>query len=505
MGKTDRRGRGPTPGWRGLLPLAAALVAAAAGGCEVDSGQAPGNLPPETELFVQGDSLNTLSYVQILHWWGTDPDGSVAGYVYRWSDPWAPEPDDSLWAEDTTWVWTEAATDTFVVPVGGSFAERTFEVAAVDEAGLADPSPAAQLFPVSNHPPTVSWSEDLELPAVTLPAASFAWTPEDPDGRSTVTRALLWLEPDSAGSVRIIEGDTVAAVLPEQFQGIYGERTVKLQVFDEAATGSNVIEHTWTVEEPTGDILLIDNVSPEVPGQSTFDDPFYADVMETVAPGRVQTLDVDSWGGFRTSAEVFPLFDLYEAVVWYSGPAEDDNDAAMRRNLQQAEEGLREYLEAGGRVFLCATNLFGDNAGLSTDFYDEVAGLDTLYTILDPEGAPITDIALPSRTLVLVDPRLADPAADPDTTPPDTLEMRTFSRNVEFFSAPEPERRLFWLAPGTLDTVQVPQQTYAEFHCGVRLEVGPGRLALLTFPLSRAGRRGNHVQIGASLIQWLLE
>jgi hypothetical protein len=485
----------------GFLALGLLLLA---WGCEVDPGVPPANQPPETELFVQGSDLDTLNYRQILHWWGTDRDGEVVGYVYRWSEPWEPEPGDSLWSEDSSWVFTTATTDTFVVPVGGSYAERTFEVAAVDDQGAVDPTPARQTFKLHNYPPTVSWSRDLELPELTLPATSFAWTPEDPDGRETIAYAVMWLDGDSAATARVIWGDTVAAVYPEQFQGRYGERTVYLQVFDEAESGSNILEHTWTVEAPTGDILLLDNVSDEVPGGATYDDPFYAAVMEAVAPGRVQTLEMEVWGGFRTAAEVLPLFRLYEAVVWYSGPAEDDNDRLMRRNLEMAEEGIRSYLEEGGRVYLCATNIFGDAGALSETFFHEVAGLDTLYTMLDPDGEPITDIALPSRTLVLVTPTLLDPGADPETAPPDTLQMRTFSRNVEFFSAPAPEERLFWLAPATLDTTDIPQQRYAEFHCGVRRTYGAGRLALLTFPLSRAGRRNNHEEIGRALLEWLL-
>jgi len=65
-----------------------------------------GNQPPQTHLFLQvaqtqisvSDTLSDGTIVtrlytagldttpsrQIVHWWGDDPDGSVAGYYYQW-------------------------------------------------------------------------------------------------------------------------------------------------------------------------------------------------------------------------------------------------------------------------------------------------------------------------------------------------------------------------------------------------------------------------------------
>ncbi|MBU1702470.1 MAG: hypothetical protein KJ970_06530 [Candidatus Eisenbacteria bacterium] len=497
---------------RNLIPslILCAVVTAAifSNGCEVDSGVGRPNLPPQTNIFVKQDTLNPLNYQQVIHWWGSDTDGFVAAFLYKWSAPWTPAPEDTLWTEDSTWVWTQATSDTFLLPVEGSYRRLTFEVMAIDNEDLTDPTPATQVFTALNNPPTVEWSRGWVLPTRSLPATSFAWSPEDPEGRNTVAYALLWLEPDSAGTVQRVERDTVASVLPEQFKvdgvPLYGERTMKLQVFDEAATGSNVLEHTWTVDGPSGPILLIDNVSAWVPGYTT-EDNFYRNILESIAPGLVHVLDVERDGGFRAGAEVFPLFSLFDAVIWYSGPAVESNDASMKENLEKAEKGLAEYLQWGGHLYLSATNLFGTNGGLTNSSFRELTGSDTLYTHIYNE-AVTTNITLPSPNYpILLNPDVLNPTADPIISPPDTLTMQQRAVNVEFFSSPPEENRLLWLAPATLDTSDIHQQAYAEFHCGIRRQVSEGRLVLMTFPLSRASRLGNHVAVGTALLEWLLE
>jgi hypothetical protein len=45
------------------------------------------NLTPETELAVQGDSLPILFYKFPMAWLGSDPDGVVDHYRYRWLCP----------------------------------------------------------------------------------------------------------------------------------------------------------------------------------------------------------------------------------------------------------------------------------------------------------------------------------------------------------------------------------------------------------------------------------
>ena len=67
-----------------LLPMIVFGLLLTGVGCEEDAGTLPGNFPPATYLSVIGADLDTTDYRKILHWWGSDRDGEVAGYMIRW-------------------------------------------------------------------------------------------------------------------------------------------------------------------------------------------------------------------------------------------------------------------------------------------------------------------------------------------------------------------------------------------------------------------------------------
>ena len=76
--------------------VAAAVLLAA--GCGVKGTLAP-NTPPETIVFVEGP-VDTVNHVVTLRWFGSDPDGRVVRYDYRFVYPAGQEPagyDSSVW------------------------------------------------------------------------------------------------------------------------------------------------------------------------------------------------------------------------------------------------------------------------------------------------------------------------------------------------------------------------------------------------------------------------
>jgi hypothetical protein len=161
----------------GAFALAAATALASLH-CAREEAPYPINQPPATYLAVVGDSLNTANYHIILDWWGTDRDGTVIGYAYRWSAPWRPAEDDSLWWEDTGWTFTSATRDTFDVPIEGAQAVRTFFVRAIDNDLAGDPEPARQVFRLENAVPIIAWTDTTRHPTLarpSLPAISFAF------------------------------------------------------------------------------------------------------------------------------------------------------------------------------------------------------------------------------------------------------------------------------------------------------------------------------------------
>jgi hypothetical protein len=486
--RARRRGR-PTLVWLARGAALAALLWFAGAGC-LNQERLPENRPPRTYLALQGENLRPNLYRTMLSWWGSDIDGEVIGYAYRWDGPWHPAPGDSLWWEDTSWAFTTATRDTFDVPVAGFYAERTFTVRAIDDQLLADPQPPSQLFRLENFPPIVSWTDTTRHPTLarpSLPAISFAWTPEDYDGRETIDHALLWLDTqpgeDSAASAVRVVGDTVAAFFDEQFQGRYGQRTVYLQVFDRAATPSNVISWTWTVVPPQGDYLLIDNAGERVAGPQRAEDGFWRDRMDAVFPGSYHVYDVWSDGVFRSLQEVTAILDLFRGVVWYGGWMYDggaESDRQLREALELAAPALWDYVASGRSVLISAHNALGTEGALSPSFYKDEFGIAEVYThfVIDEY---ISDLQLPRSTAVRCGPAVGGS---------DSLLVAIPIDRTDFFGITAGAEPLFWVDPGVLDSASVPANYENPVYVGAIAERGEGRLALCSTLLSHF-RRGD--------------
>lgn len=250
---------------------AGALTAALLGAACDDSiaPDPPGGLnrPPETWLVVLSDSLGPQFYKLVLRWQGSDPDGRVGRYRLRWTclelSSGECQPPDST---ETT-----ATVDTFALQVPGATGRYRFEVAAVDDDGTADPTPARQEFDVYNTPPVVAF-EPGTLPSQTLPAVTFylesadpdsTADPEDRDSRTDLLEYRAWLDgplPQVVRTAPVAQGSVTFR--PEDFGGRYGTRTVTVVVLDDGGAASAPIQSTWEVTEPPDrgiGILLVDD------------------------------------------------------------------------------------------------------------------------------------------------------------------------------------------------------------------------------------------------------
>src|SRR5512140_2317663 len=93
-------------------PLALAVAVSVATlvtvlGCSKNPGPPLANVPPDTQLSISIPNLVTSSadshlvvYRQAMHWWGTDIDGTVIGYVWRivTENPAGVPTDSTVWA-----------------------------------------------------------------------------------------------------------------------------------------------------------------------------------------------------------------------------------------------------------------------------------------------------------------------------------------------------------------------------------------------------------------------
>ena len=147
-----------------LLILVLAIATGFATGCGVKGTLAP-NIPPQTVVFVEGP-VDTVNHVVTLRWFGSDPDGEVVRYEFRFVYPTGQAP---AGYDSSAWNSTTRRDSTFAVYTASGYSMPTFVIRAIDNDGEPDPTPARQTFQFKNDPPTVQLIGAPVLPGTTLP------------------------------------------------------------------------------------------------------------------------------------------------------------------------------------------------------------------------------------------------------------------------------------------------------------------------------------------------
>jgi hypothetical protein len=347
-----------------ITALAVAVMAGFLAGCSKDLGRPRSNSSPETGVFVEGP-LDTVNYAVKMYWWGQDVDGEVVGFYYRWTC------DDPAVPVDTNWVFTTATNQDFILPVPDGFALQTFWVKAVDNANEEDPTPAIQDFPLRNQMPSVTLNAAL-LPTSTLPAVTFFWTGTDPDGDNTIVYYVVWL--DGKEDSPLVVAGTDTTIGPDYLDS-YGSRTFYVRPVDESQGSCPPASHTWTVLEPVGEVLLVDDVPATVAGAS-ITDAFYRSLLDSlVGAGAYTVFDVAAQGTFRSPAEVGLILPLFQQVVWYG-----DTRATPSAALSMGQSGIGQFLDGGGSLYVEGVATLGDNGSLPISFARAYFGIDSLRT-----------------------------------------------------------------------------------------------------------------------------
>ena len=155
-----------------------------AGCSSVETPPTPGNKYPETQLTYAPIELDTTTFRVHFYWNGSDVDGEVVQFRFAidQEDTLPPPEWHSTTAKDTTFL--------FLVDPVAALRLHTFKIAAQDDDGLIDPTPATRSFSAKTVPPT---SEIIRGPAATNPIVgpnfTFEWAGIDPDGGETGGRA----------------------------------------------------------------------------------------------------------------------------------------------------------------------------------------------------------------------------------------------------------------------------------------------------------------------------
>jgi len=325
------------------------------------------NLPPETSIFISSaDTLNPTQSVQVISWDGRDPDGFVIGFYYTWVEN--PDTND--------WIFTKAYSDTFALAITGSKAYYWFQVKAIDDDSLVDPTPARQLFTIKNSEPVISWTTNSQIPDTTYTVASFNWSATDLDGDSTIAN-FEWALDDTSNWTSI-SGQLRTVTINANNGLAEGNHCFYLRAIDIAGAKSKVIRMPegaavfWYVKEPVNGYLLIDDHNTETVG-SGYPDKYYKGMLKTLV-GDYNYWNIEKL--FPASITQFTeTLKLFDRVIWYTDLiVETDN------HFIAAQVAIPEVLQQGGKViYVCQFNT-GFGAQGDPLAFTPVSALDSYYS-----------------------------------------------------------------------------------------------------------------------------
>ncbi len=353
----------------GAVLLAVAAMGLAAG-CGKTPGEPPANLAPKTYLFLSipatsaADSVHLVPYRQAMHWWGTDKDGTVAGYEWRIVTM-------TLAGQDSAasgWAFTTRSDSTFDFPAPNPRVRRAFEIRAIDDLGLADPAPVRQELYLKNDPPTASFKRSL-VPATVLPSLTVYWSGRDPQGVGTLDRYLLWVKGTPEAQAIVVSAPESSGTLgPSMLAGPDGPRTIYIRPIDRGGMTGALDSVTTTVRALVGDVLVIDDCPAE---QSLLIRDFYPTQVDSLLGAGHRTLmrvaadpfGTAGLGALRSRAEADSLLSRMRYVVYYREAA--SVLTSYSQTLRYMQNGLQSLLARGGGLYLGGPVIVGSDSSLS--------------------------------------------------------------------------------------------------------------------------------------------
>lgn len=152
-----------------IVPVTLAVAA----GCDWFENPVESNLPPDTEILDCAPTGARVGDDLWLDWNGHDPDGMIEGYEWSYDDgPWVRGEAGSILIEDVT------------------LGRHVFKVRAIDEDGVADPTPAVCTFTVSADPEPVDRIVLVELFTTT-------WCRNCPNAEGALVQLLTQIGSDN--------------------------------------------------------------------------------------------------------------------------------------------------------------------------------------------------------------------------------------------------------------------------------------------------------------------
>ncbi len=491
------------------------------------------NSKPETYISLFPDSSLGESTSNLhIHWWGTDKDGWVVGYVFSF--------------DKKNWFWTFKNDSVFKLPIFGPDTTYDFWVFAVDntlktklEEGAKvnfidkngnglwdegegfeilpddcyDDTPASLRFPIKNTPPSVEFAMTgeftgtrLDVPDTTFPIVSFQWIATDIDGDNTISEFWVALNDTTnwvvvPGQFRFLtlladnfsQSDSVAdaRVIPNSTQtlgrvSVQGTLKMRLNadnVFylkarDVAGAFSTTIRmpsegKKWFVKRPKGNLLIVADY-----GVADNSINFYKSIFDTLVGGNYDVWDLRVGARYPRRGSLVPPFPrvdfaevlakFYKYVFWISSD---------EMNFDIAAISLPKFKSVGGKT------LFSFILPQSTapDFNVGKALSDLSGVVDSVSSSPLTGF-VPSGTRILN----YNPSNPSESSNYPVLVRDSPSDNpidggkiVAFLRALYPSvnaRPIYWLEP---------QSAWGNRSFTVGVESNDGNFVLVGFPIYR--------------------
>jgi len=364
------------------------------------------NNPPETQIFVESINLsgdNRLNSVVSLFWSGEDIDGYIKGFEL------------SINSGDWVFVTAEDSTFKFDIPEGSDTVDVSFEVRAIDNLDLPDPTPASLIVPIKNTPPTAKFDSIRLIPDTVFSVFSAAWQAIDIDGQETLSEVSIkinegdWytLDPNTAFITLVPSNPTQTGsqnaqvyigsdanlsteALNDLRVGDFNEMYIKAQDISGAESPIDT-SNVFYIEPQGSDLLVIDaHTLPPAP------DALYNSTILNVY-GAYDYLDLTT--NFPTYWDpTFGLYlQLYDKIFWYSNGFEYE-EFGERMLLEVAALSLNDFVQEGGKLFVTAkfpsTFNSSDKNGISSVF--SLLPMDSLATTSTAPRIRRDSLATPS-------------------------------------------------------------------------------------------------------------
>lgn len=343
------------------LSLITALAAGVLGCVNMfDTSPANDNEPPNTTMAnipKEGDSLFALV---TLYWDGEDNDGYINYYRYRYTTYYLLEGQtiddvspDAIGYHD--WVDTSATSVVLAFDSPAAVNYQMVEVAAVDNSGNVDETPATKSFftyPTSFPETRITYPVDH---GQQMYAKSFTdewwngirltYTATDKDGEII---EYAWAVDDGPYTWTT---DTSVFIHPDLFVPLEGTHTLRViskdntNLVDPVGDSKEIVIH---VPDFTKDIIIMDETKEDItlPDKGWVTDAVVDSFYFANFGGERGDLIVDQWDYNLRSLPSIKRLKNYKAIIWHA------DNYAVGTGILKHEERIKEYLQMGGKLFI---------------------------------------------------------------------------------------------------------------------------------------------------------